>query len=215
MFTALMTVQWKLSRGAALLGTMLGFAIPLASVQSIDAESMGPGSVVSLMQDFGVAYALLAGGSGLALALIAWSADHKGRHVYALALPVDRARYAAMRFGAGAIFLLLPALGVLLGSAIAVMVANIPAGLHSYPVSLTVRFVLASGVAFAVFFAIASSTPKAAGLILGAFAALLIVAFVLSVANINFNVLSYVRDFLFSEAGPLAVFTGRWMLIDA
>ncbi len=215
MFKALMKVQWKWSKGAALLATIFGFAIPLVSVQSISSDDMGAESVVRRMQEFGIGYAILAGCVGLAFALLAWSADHKARHVYALSLPVDRSRYAAMRFGAGALFLLLPALGVLAGSLVAVAIVNAPAGLHYYPLSLCLRFLLASAVSFSVFFAIASSTPKAAGIVLGSIASLFLVAFVLEMANVKYDLLAHAADFLFDEIGPLSVFTGRWMLIDA
>ena len=50
MFKALMAVQWKWSKGAALLATIFGFAIPLASVQTDLPEYMGAGSVVARMQ---------------------------------------------------------------------------------------------------------------------------------------------------------------------
>ena len=215
MFKALMMVQWKWSKGAALLATILGFAVPLASVQTLHPEFMYSVSVVARMQEFGIAYALLAAGVGLAFAVLAWSADHKGRHVYALALPVNRSRYALMRFGAGALFLVLPSLGVLVGCLVAISLMNVPVGLHAYPFSLALRFLLASGVSFSIFFAVASSTPKAAGMILGSLASLLIVTFLLSLTSFHFDVLGHASDFLFTEPGPLSVFTGRWMLIDA
>ena len=97
----------------------------------------------------------------------------------------------------------------------AVSIATIPAGLHAYPVSLTLRFMIASAVAFALFFAVAASTPKAAGAILGAITSLFVVAFLLSATSIEFNLLGHVADFVFSGLGPLSVFTGRWMLVDA
>lgn len=213
MFKALMRVQWKGSRGTVVLGAILGFTIPLASI-NLGSDPLHPGEVVARMQEFGIAYALLAGGVGLALALFAWSADHRGRHVYALSLPVDRSRYAAMRFGAGALFLLLPALGVLVGSLVAVAIASVPAGLHGYPVSLALRFLLASAVAFSLFFAVASATPRAAGMVLGGIASLLIVSFILSLTTTEFDLLGTTVEFLLGP-GPLGVFTGRWMLIDA
>ena len=214
MFKALMAVQWKWTKGAALLASIIGFGIPLASMEG----TLGypnAGETVLRMQGFGVAYTVLAGGVGLAFALFAWSPDHRGRHVYALALPVERSKYAAMRFGAGLLFLTLPTLGVLAGSTIAIAVFTIPAGLHAYPISLALRFFLASCVAFAIFFAISASTPKAAGMVLGVFACLVLMDFLLSAASVDFNLLGHVADFLFTGPGPLAVFTGRWMLIDA
>jgi hypothetical protein len=215
MFRALMAVQWKWTKGAALLATILSFAIPLASVQGFSPEATSAGYVVGVMQGYGVAYALLAGGVGLAFAVLAWSSDHKGRHVYALSLPIDRSWYAAMRFGAGVSYLVLPALGVLAGSLLALAIASYPVGLHGYPVSLALRFFLASTVSFSIFFAIAASTPKAAGITLGLIALLFVVAFVLSAVNVEYDLLSHAADLLFSEPGPLSVFTGRWMLIDA
>jgi hypothetical protein len=217
MFKALLTVQWKWTRGIALLGLIFGFAIPLASVQFTSEDAWGNGVpyIVARMQEFGIVYALLAAGVGLAVALVAWSADHRGRHVYALSLPVNRSRYAAMRFGAGALFLLLPAAGVLLGSLLALAISNIPDGLHGYPISLTVRFLLASLVAYSIFFAVSSSTPRVAGYALMALALLIVTSSFLSAASINAHLLGHVGDFVFSEPGPLSVFTGRWMLIDA
>lgn len=215
MFKALLAVQWKWTKGAALLATILAFAIPIASVHVSDPFRPEAGPMVVRMQSFGVAYAVLAAGIGLAFALFAWGSDHRGRHVYALSLPVERSRYAAMRFAAGLLFLVLPAIGVLAGSLVAVSIASIPAGLHAYPVSLALRFLLAAAVAFSLFFAVAASTPRAAGAILGALASLFVVAFLLSATSVEFNLLGHVADFVFSGLGPLSVFTGRWMLVDA
>ena len=215
MFKALLKVQWKSSRGLALLGAILGFATPLASIQGWRGDGTRAAAVVGHMQDFGVWYAVLAAGVGLAFALNAWSADHKGRHVYALSLPVDRSRYAAMRFGAGSLFLLIPAVSVLAGCLVAAGIAPIPTGLHAYPVSLALRFALASAVAFSLFFAVATATPRAAGIVLGLIASVFLLAFVMNAASVEFDLLGRTGDLLFSESGLLAIFTGRWMLIDA
>ncbi len=218
MFKALMVIQWKWTKWAAMLATLVGFAIPIASVQVVASGrysyAQEAGYVVGVMQQFAVGYALLAAVVGLAFAVAAWSNDHKGRHIYALSLPVSRSTYAAMRFSAGAIFLLVPTLGVLAGCVIASIIAPIPAGLHAYPIALTLRFLLASGVAFAIFFAIAASTPKTAGLVLGGVASILVVAILLAAAEVQYDLLGHVSSFLFSEPGLLSVFTGRWMLVD-
>lgn len=216
MFKALMMVQWKWTKWPAFLATLAGFAIPIASVQSVARRDYGQqaGYIIGAMQQYAVVYAVLAAAIGLVFASLAWSNDHKGRHIYALSLPVSRAKYAAMRFAAGVIFLLLPTLGVLAGCLIASVIVPIPAGLHTYPIALTLRFLLASGLAFSIFFAIAASTPKTAGLILGGIAAVFIVAFILSAAEIKYDLLGHVSSFLFTEPGLLSVFTGRWMLVD-
>ena len=222
MFKALLLVQWKWTKGAALLAVIVAFALPLASVRVMGTrvdyafvDYSRAASVVNTMQEFGVAYSLLAALVGLAFAMLAWHPDHQGRHVYALSLPIDRSRYATMRFAAGALFLLLPALVVMAGSLVAVAIADIPLGLHAYPLSLAFRFLLASAVAYAIFFAVTASTSKAAGVILGGLASILIIAFILSATSIDVDVLGRVANFVFGEAGPLAVFTGRWMLFDA
>lgn len=216
MFKALMAVQWKWTKWAAFLATLAGFAIPIASVQSVARRDYGQqaGFIIGSMQQYAVVYAVLAGAIGLVFASLAWSNDHKGRHIYALSLPVSRAKYAAMRFAAGVIFLLLPTLGVLAGCLIASVIVPLPIGLHTYPIALTLRFLLASGLAFSIFFAIAASTPKTAGLILGGIATVFLVAFILSAAEIKYDLLGHVSSFLFTEPGLLSVFTGRWMLVD-
>jgi hypothetical protein len=217
MFKALIAVQWKSTKVAALLATLLGFGIPIWSArQLLSGERYATAPyVVAVMEVFGIGYAILAAGTGLAFALIAWAQDHRGRHVYALSLPVARSKYAGMRFGAGMLFLLLPTLGVLIGSLVAIAIAPIPPGMHAYPIALTLRFLFSSAVAFSIFFAIGASTPKAAGIVLGAVASVFLVAFVLAVASAKFDLLPYLGGFLFMEPGLLSVFTGRWMLFDA
>lgn len=219
MFNALMKVQWKWTRVGVLFGVLLGFAIPVASVQTLriyfaDFRETSAGNVVQMMQQAGVLYAMLAAGVGLTIALLAWNADHKGRHIYALSLPVSRARYAGMRFAAGALFLTGPALGVLIGGLVATAVVTIPDGLHAYPIALAIRFYLSSFVAFAIFFAIAASSQRAAAITLGGVATVFLVAFALSAMGVNYDLLDRAGTLLFSEPGLLSVFTGRWMLID-
>ncbi|HET9424470.1 MAG TPA: hypothetical protein VFO55_03790 [Gemmatimonadaceae bacterium] len=218
MFIALLRVQWKWTRALVLIATVLGFAIPVASVRLLMFyQTFGritAGDVVTAMNQAGVLYAMLAAGSGLAVAFLAWNADHKGRHAYALSLPVSRARYAAMRFGAGSLLLLLPAAGVLAGCLVAAGIAQIPDGMHAYPFSLTLRFLLASFVAFAIFFAIAASSQKASATLLASIAAVLILSVMISAMGVRANLLGTMATYLFSDPGLLSIFTGRWMLID-
>src|SRR5438876_11948662 len=105
MCRAFLTTQWEWRRGIVVFATVLAFALPIAAVNSA-AQTYTPMQFVEGMQRWGVGYALVAAGLGLLVALAAWAHDHRGRHTYALSLPVSRSRYTLMRFGAGAIFLL-------------------------------------------------------------------------------------------------------------
>lgn len=215
MFNALMKVQWKWTRAAVLLATVIGFIIPVASVRITYAGGVpGAQGVVRVMQQVGVMYAVLAAAAGLIVAVFAWSADHKGRHVYALSLPISRARYAAMRYGSGILFLLVPAAGVLIGCIAALALARVPEGLHAYPVALTMRYLLASVVAFSIFFAIAAGTQRAAAIVLGSIAGIFVVALLISAMDVRFDLLGWISKAVFESPGLLSIFTGRWTLID-
>src|SRR5438067_13369733 len=89
MFRAIAVTQWKWTRTVALLATVAAFSLPLAALQSARQAST-PLEFIAAMQAWGLGYALLAAGVGLAVALAAWGHDHQGRHVYALSLPVSR-----------------------------------------------------------------------------------------------------------------------------
>jgi hypothetical protein len=219
MFNALMKVQWKWTRASVLLATILGFAIPVSAVRFFDPSRYSggrptPGTVVRAMQEAGVLYAFLAGAIGLTVAFISWNADHKGRHIYALSLPVSRARYALMKFGAGSAFLLLPAAGVLLGCLIAAAIIEIPPGMHAYPVQVAIRFLLSMFVAYAIFFAIAASSQRAAATVLGVIAGFLVLAVMINAMGVNYDILGNTARLIFAEPGILSIFTGRWMLVD-
>jgi hypothetical protein len=214
MFRAILLTQWKGTRLLVLLATLVGFALPLASLQSAR-NAYNAIQFIAEMQRWAGGYALLAAGVGLLVAMAAWQPDHAGRHVYALALPVTRSRYAMMRMGAGALFLLPPVIGVLAGSLVVAASDAIPIGLHAYPVALALRFLFAAIVAYGIFFAIAASTSQSAGVILGLIAAVLFTQYVLSVTGSNENILKPIVDFVFMRPGVLSIFAGRWMLIDA
>jgi hypothetical protein len=216
MFAAILRTQWKWTRGAALLGFVLGFAIPLLSLFSLRSTGVGFSAVnvVREMQQYGILYAVLAGAAGLSCAMLSWGHDHRGRHVYALSLPITRTRYAGMRLGAGALFLLVPAIGVLLGSVIGVATADIPTGLHAYPLSLTLRFLLASFVAYSIISAISASSTRASAYVLGGIAGLFVIMFILSTMGVGQELVTWAGHALFAERGLLSVFTGGWMLID-
>lgn len=217
MFRAVFYSQWKWSRLIVVLGTVAAFAIPLLSVQGAaraDRGALQTQELLRAVQSWGTLYPLLAGALGLLMAIAAWAADHRGRHIHALTLPLPRWRYVLFRFAAGMVLLAGPIAAVLLGASLAALTATIPQGLQAYPLSLALRFGLAVLVAFAVFFAISAGTARTAGIILGAMAALVLVQVIASVANLDWDLLGTLQVVLLQGPGPLAVFTGRWMLVD-
>ncbi|MEK7401811.1 MAG: hypothetical protein AABZ80_05550 [Gemmatimonadota bacterium] len=195
--------------------TVLVFAAPLFSLQ-VAYTAFSPVQFVSSMQSFGALYSIMAAVAGLLVALSAWRLDHAGHHVYALALPLSRARYAAYRFTAGLVFLLPIAVGLLIGCLLVAISGLIPDGLHAYPIALTLRFTLAALVAYAVFFAISAATNKTAGMIIGVIASLFFAQYLLNVfAGNTYDILEPTVNFIFVRPGILSVFAGRWMLVDA
>ena len=217
MFRMILFTQWKWSRMAVLLGVLAAFVLPLLSVQQAgdpDLTSWGARQLLSGVQAWSVLYPALATAIALVLALAARGADHRGRHVYALSLPVPRWHYALQRFGAGVVLLAAPAVALWLGALVAAGSAHIPQGLQAYPGALAVRFTLALAVAYAIFFAIAAGTTRTAGIVLSAVGAVIVVQVLASSAGIELNLIPFVGDRLLLWPGPLEIFSGRWMLID-
>jgi len=213
MFRMIAMTQWKWTRAVILIATVLAFSLPIASLQRAQ-FAYNAYYFVESVQNWGVWYALLAAGAGLLAALAAWAHDQRGRHVYALSLPVSRSRYVMMRLAAGALFLLIPVLALLFGGIVATAISNIPPGLRAYPLALAFRFLLATIVAYALFFAIGAATQKTAGILLGALAVIVLVQYGFSMAEVKFDLFHTVYEFLFSAPSVFSVFTGRWALVD-
>src|SRR5438876_972452 len=173
MFRVVLLTQWKWSRIAVLAGLLATFALPVLSIQEAGVFS-GPSRalpehasrLLDVVQTWGLAYPVLALVLGVLMAVSAWGPDHRGRHVYALSLPVPRWHYVLLRFAAGALLLLMPIMAMGIAAAFAAATATLPAGLHAYPLALTFRFGLALLVAYAVVFAISSGTARTAGVVL-------------------------------------------------
>lgn len=213
MFNAIFLTQWKWSRLLLLVATFGGFALPLISIQSIN-NSYGNYEVVRIIQAYGIGYPLLAGCLGLLLSLTAWGSDHRGRHVYALSLPVSRARYVLLRYVSGLLLLVAPILAVWIGGTLATHFVSIPPGLEAYTGSLALRFALSALLAYTAFFAISAGTARTAGIVLGIIAALIAAQVMLTAAGLEVHLLKPIVDGLFIWPGPFDIFTGRWMLLD-
>src|SRR5256885_8653058 len=201
MFRAILGTQWKWSRLIVVMGTVSGFAIPLLSVQGAarDRSALQAQDLLRAVQSWGSVYPLLAAALGLLMAMAAWAADHRGRHIHALTLPLARWRYVLLRFGPGFVLLAAPIAAVLIGSSLAVLTATLPPGLQAYPIALAVRFAFAVFVAYSVFFAVSAGTARTAGIFLGGIAALVLVPGGARIAKLEFKL---------GEAAPAGPFLG-------
>jgi hypothetical protein len=214
MWMSIFESQWRWTRGMSLLGVLLGFGIPLLSLRTATAAE-STATFVTTMQAWGVAYAIAAAAVGLMTAIAAWGYDHRLRHVYALSLPIARWKYVLFRFSAGLVLLLLPVFALFVSCEIVAHSSLVPDVLHAYPFALTLRFAFALLVAYAIFFAISSATGRTAGFILGAIAVILVAQILLSTTSISsVNLIGHAVDLIFATPGLLAVFAGRWTLID-
>ena len=217
MFRVILYSQWKWSRLIIVAGTVAGFALPIISLQGATGTDRGPLQAQELLraaQSWGTLYPVIAAALGLLVAIATWAADHRGRHVHALTLPLPRWRYVLLRFGAGATLLAGPMVAVLLGALLATATATFPPGLQGYPIALALRFAIAVLVAYAVFFAISAGTARTAGIILGTIGALILVQILANLAGLGLDLVATLQLVILNWPGPLAVFTGRWMLVD-
>ena len=217
MFRMILYTQWKWSRVAVAIGTVAAFALPVLSVGQFGAARASRWEVQAMLgsiQAWGVLYPVLAIVVALAVATLAWTYDHRGRHVYALSLPVPRWHYVLLRYGAGAALLTAPALALWAGSLVATGAATVPAGLHAYPTTLALRFALATLVAYSMFFAASSGTMRSARYILAVIGLLIAIDVVTAIAGVNTHIFETVFLRILVWPGPLDIITGRWMLID-
>lgn len=217
MFRMILYTQWKWSRFVVALGAVAAFALPVLSVEQFGGDPVSRFDVREMLgsiQAWGVLYPVLAAVLALLVAALAWSPDHRGRHVYALSLPIPRWHYVLLRFGAGVVLLAGPVVALWAGALVASASAVIPPGLHAYPTMLALRFALAVLVAYGVIFAVSSGTARTAGYVLGGLGVLIALEVLAAVAEVDVRILEPVLLRIVVWPGPLEVFTGRWMLID-
>ena len=215
MFRAILFTQWQWTRLTVLIGAVVGFAIPVLSVGDVSAAAVDQarvGELLNVQRAWGLGYPVLATALGLVVALSAWGADHRGRHVYALSLPLPRWQYALLRLGAGLLLLAVPVVAVWLGGLVASAAVIIPPGLTAYPASLTARFAMAMLVAYSLFFAISAGTERTAMYVLGVIGGLILAQVLFS----TFSELVFMDDVgnFMGRAGPVGIYLDRWMLID-
>jgi hypothetical protein len=220
-------LHWKQIKVALVPLVIAAFGLPLMTVQGLGSLSEFPEDAVAAYQAMSniqlwlPVFPILAGLTGMTLALSSWNWDHQHNHVYALSLPLPRWRYATLKMGAGVVLALLPGLGFWLGASLAAASVTLPAGLHAYPNALALRFFLSILVSYAVLFAMAAGTVRTTAVVVSGLFLFLLVGGGLNdflAGHIDFfervNVVQGFFSALGSQHGPFEVFTGSWMLID-
>jgi len=222
MFQQMLAIQWKSGKIGVGILTVLAFGLPLMAVQNIAVPDnyLGPSGVTAEVlfmswQFWLPTFPALAALAGIVLALNAWNWDHKAEHVYPLSLPLSRSQYAMLKALAGMTLLMVPVAALGFSSVLAVMVTDIPNGLHPYPLHFVGRFALASLLMFMVFFTLASSTLRNVGIILGGFLVAVIGAQIGSdFVGMTVDPVEWVVTRMVEWPGPFSIFSGSWMLID-
>jgi hypothetical protein len=217
MFRQILASQWRWSALAVVLLTIAGFGLPVLVVQRAGLISPSQWDVVQMLAEIrtiGVLFPVLALIAGAAMAGTAWAADQRGQHVYALILPVPRWYYALLRFAAGLVLLAPIALGLWVGSVVAIRTATIPEGLTSYIAPVALRFTLSVLVAYALLFAVVSAPKPVQRIVVGIFALLIALQVASALAGLNLDILGSTIGPLFQWPGPFQIIAGPWMLID-
>jgi hypothetical protein len=215
MFRAVLMTQWKWNWGILVAFAVAGIMIPLTALVILGGDPVTVTDVrayLARVQFAGTMYAILAFVSGATLGGNSWCADVRGKYVYAMTLPVPRWHLVLMRFGAGALLLLLVTAAVWLGAVVLTRVVDVPPSLNTYAAALTIRFLLGALLAFAIAFAI-QIERRFTPLILGA----VLLALVGLASATWYGEAEWIPPAVkgvFQGEGMFGVYGGRWMLID-
>jgi hypothetical protein len=153
--------------------------------------------------------------AGAAIATQAFGMDERASHVYALSLPVTRARFLGTRAITAGALLGLPALAIWIGGMITVGQVEVPPALRGYPGALAVRVLLAAWLAHSLVFALRYAAGRRARVVFFVLlVAVLGAAIASAVAPGVRGTIAAIGDFLVTHPGPLGIFFGRWTLFD-
>jgi len=217
MFGQILYTQAKWTRASVAVLAIVAFAMPAGLWRAARQGYYTDYTAMEVMSGFatlGPALGILAFFCGFMMVAQPWAVDGAARHVYPLSLPVSWRRYVAMRFGAGALLLLIPAVTLWLGCLLVLALVPLPETLQAYPTTLAFRFLLGTFVSYALVFAVQYlSGRKAAHLLLGVLVFTLAV-FLIAGFTGNQQFIIDVVNYLFDWPGPFAVFGAEWMLID-
>ena len=214
MFRNMLMVQWKWSRLSLLLLVVFFVFLPIWVGSSIHLRAPGAawGRLADTLQLVSGWLQLSVWVGGFLLAMHAWRSDQSGHHVYALSLPVSRAKYVSYRYAIGALFCVLVTIAFWISAFVVTQTGEVPAGLHAYPGGLALRVGIALLTAYALFFALWSMTPRA-----GYYTAAAIIIFVslmALVARPELHPIKTAVETLFNSSGLADIFRARWYLID-
>ncbi|HEY2806984.1 MAG TPA: hypothetical protein VGI92_14085 [Gemmatimonadales bacterium] len=214
----ILKAQWTSARAIVIVFGILAFTIPLASVfyggDLTISNVFQVSTWLATSRLVGQAIPITALALGVLLGMSAWSADHSGRHVYALSLPVPRWKFVLLRFEAGAILMAGPVAALGVGALLASAVVKLPTGIHAYPLQLTLRFAMAAMVMYAIFFAISIGTKRVVVGTLSAIGALILGDIALGAIGSSPALVEGAYRLLTHWPGPLAILMGRWALFD-
>lgn len=221
-----LVLQWKAARWPLLPFVVGAFGLPLAALQSAEAgaarmQGAPAEGLLGTLQNWTPLFPVMATLLGVTIGLTAWAWDHRANHVYALSLPLPRWRYVMLKFGAGALMLLIPMVALFAGVLLGRAGLDLPDGLHAYPIALALRFLLAALIVYAVSFALAAGTMRTAVWTISAFVAFLFFgSFIVDFAREALGAPDLPTPFdilvaaLLDWPGPFSVFGGSWMPID-
>lgn len=215
MFAMVFRTQWQWTRLTVGGFALLAFLFPAIAWRVANGVyQRGEIAVLEGFAALGPMLGFLALFGPFVLASLPWTIDHETRHVYPLSLPITWSRWVSMRFAAGALTLVLPAIALYVGARLVIANLDLNPLLRGYAGPLAIRFLLASLIAYGATFALQYLAGKRAPAV---FLALLVsVSLTLgSLALLGYeNVAESVAAFFFEWPGPLAVFVEPWTLID-
>lgn len=220
MFREMLYVQWKWARAELALYTVIGFAVPTAVLQGVsrgllrDAESWTAAAVLGASRSTGGFLVSLAVVAGITIAARPYANDEARGHVLTLSLPIAWARFVRYRFTAGALLLLIPAVGIWLGGALGALTLSLPPTLHVYPTSIALRFWTAtlavSAAALAAQYGWGRRAARNVAILIVAAALLQVVGEMV----LGWSPIGELVDALAQVPGPFELFAAPWMLVD-
>lgn len=217
MFRQILFTQMRWTRTLVIAMAVLAFLTPaiawwMGGMSTVYPER--PAAIITGFQTVGAMLTLIAGLGAFLVAAYPWMMDAASKHVFPLSLPIRWREYLAMRFGAGVLSLLVPALALYLGSLFALSFVDLPPTLRAYPGTLALRFLAAALIAYSVTFALQYlAGRRATAIILGILVGGLAVYAVFNVLGLAPMMDRFVSG-LFEFPGPLAVFASDWTLVD-